>query len=179
MRQTTLLLSLTSFFAVFLLYVSVNWMPGVMRGEGYALKDSLLAIGLFNAGGITGAISTGVLIDRLGPFESRSPSGSICWPDSVSRVWHCRIRRSLSISCRRWPAGSRPIPAVCAWERSPSFCFLPIFMPAAADGTLGVGRFGAALGPLLISVLLARGLIPRHLSFFLPRGRPYSQAFVS
>lgn len=55
-----------AFLAVLAEYMVVNWLPSSMREIGYRLPISVLALNLFNFGGLAGAVVLGLLIDRFG-----------------------------------------------------------------------------------------------------------------
>lgn len=48
-------------------YLLANWMPLLLTGEGYSLRQASLVTAMFQIGGTTGAILIGLLMDRYRP----------------------------------------------------------------------------------------------------------------
>jgi AAHS family 4-hydroxybenzoate transporter-like MFS transporter len=162
--STTLLLWATAFLAVFLLYILVNWLPGVVRAEGHSLQASLLAISLFNAGGIAGAILVGALIDRFGPFRI-VPSvfllASLCIAslDLVHESQPLFLAASLLSGFAGYGGGA------CVGSLA-ILLYPPALSATGAGWVLGIGRLGAAIGPLGVGAALGAGMAPSRLFYF-------------
>ncbi len=164
LRASTWLLSAAAFFAVFLLYVLVNWLPGVMRQRGYSLGDSVLAINLFNVGGIVGAVLVGMLVDRLGPFKVVVPAYLLAAISiaalalSQNTPWML-LTAALISGVAAYGCG------MCLGSLT-VLLYPPILHASSAGFVLGTGRFGAALGPLTIGFALSLGLAAEYAFYF-------------
>ncbi|MGD9965789.1 MAG: MFS transporter [Hyphomonadaceae bacterium] len=161
--MTTLFLWSVSFINVLLLYVVVNWLPGIVQGAGYSLQQSLVVISLFNAGGIIGALSVAALIDRFGVF--RIVPGvfllAACLITSLSLALHDFSALELASFASGVAAygGGASIGAM-------ALMLYPAKLRTTGVGwTLGVGRLGGALGPIGVTGLLSVGLAPGDLFY--------------
>lgn len=159
----TLMLWVTFFCCLLLVFLLSSWLPKVMQEAGYAERASLLTLFALNFGGVAGAIAGGRLGDRFG----------------LPRV---------VIGYFVLAAGSI---ALAGYNPAPSLLFGLVFVAGATTiGTQillyasvaqlydfsvrstglgwasGVGRVGAIVGPTLGGVLLAQEL-PLQQSFLI------------
>ena len=67
LRRGTLLLWLTFFMSLLVIYLLSSWLPTLISSTGRTLKDASLVTAMFQVGGTVGAISLGQLIDRFNP----------------------------------------------------------------------------------------------------------------
>lgn len=164
LQATTWLLSATAFFAVFLLYVVVNWLPGTMRASGHSLQDSLLAISLFNFGGIAGAVIVGMLVDRIGPFKVVAPAYLLA---AVALAGLAGAQNDLPLLLLAALISGLAAYGCGVCLGSLTILLYPPSLHASSAGwVLGVGRVGAALGPVGIAFALSLGLIPGQTFYF-------------
>ncbi|PJN96317.1 aromatic acid/H+ symport family MFS transporter [Amaricoccus sp. HAR-UPW-R2A-40] len=151
----TLMLWLSFFCCLLLVYLLSSWLPKVLQEAGYAERASLLSLFSLNFGGMAGAIMGGRLGDRFG------------LPKIVVSYF---AAAAISI-------------ALIGFNPAPALLFLLVFVAGATTiGTQillyasvaqlydmsvrstglgwasGVGRIGAIVGPTLGGVLLAQGL---------------------
>lgn len=146
----------TMFFMTLLLsYFLVNWLPLTLRQAGFPLEKAVLGTVVLNIGGIIGSIVLGRLIDRAGPYI-------VIWPAFI--------------------VGAVFIGAIGFAENAPGLIMLLIFAggffaigaqfsavalaaayyitPIRATGigwSMGVGRVGSMIGPLVGGVLVGEG----------------------
>ena len=150
----TLLLWLTYFMGLVIVYLLTSWLPTLMRDSGASLEQAAFIGALFQFGGVLSAVAVGWAMDRFNPHKviglfyllaGCSPGASArasarspywrpwcCWPACASTA---RSRR-----CRRWRRAS--------------------IQPRAGHGVswmLGIGRFGAILGAWIGATLLGLG----------------------
>jgi AAHS family 4-hydroxybenzoate transporter-like MFS transporter len=161
---TTVLLCAGTFLAATLVYVMANWLPGVARAQGYSLQRSLLAIGLFNFGGIAGAIAQGVLTDRFGSMRTTVPAFA------VSAFAIC-----LLPAAHAWPpmlfvaallAGFAGYGATISLGPLALLTYPPALRTSGVGWVLGIGRLGGVASPLIVGWMLAAGM-PSGSSFYL------------
>lgn len=62
-----LLLWLTSFITLSIVYLLTSWMPLLLTAQGFSMQQASLATAMFQVGGTIGAIVLGVLMDRFRP----------------------------------------------------------------------------------------------------------------
>ena len=142
--------------AAFLVFVVVNWLPGVVRGSGYSLKVSMLAISLFNFGGIAGALVLGVLIDRFGSHRVVVPAFAVA---GVSLA----LLNSLSQSLPLFLAATL-VAGFAGYGSAVTLGPLSVLTyPASLRTTgtgwvLGFGRLGGAVSPLVVAFALSSGM---------------------
>jgi AAHS family 4-hydroxybenzoate transporter-like MFS transporter len=161
LKTTSIFLWITAFLNVMVLYIIVNWLPGTIRTEGHALDQSLVAISLFNFGGIGGILLMGVLIDRLGlfrivPLAFFVGAMSIIGLDLFRFSLPALYAASLFAGVAGYGAGAS-IGAMAV-------LLYPAPLQTMATGwALAIGRIGAAAGPLAAGLALRAGLAPPHL----------------
>jgi len=63
--QGTLMLWLTYFMGLFVIYLLNGWLPTIMRANGFSLEKAAITAGLFQLGGTLGGLIVGVLMDRV------------------------------------------------------------------------------------------------------------------
>lgn len=67
LRRGTLLLWLTFFMSLLVIYLLSSWLPTLIKSTGRSLKDASLVTAMFQIGGTVGAIGLGQLMDRFNP----------------------------------------------------------------------------------------------------------------
>lgn len=163
LRAITLAAWLVSLAGVFMLYLVVNWLPGSIRAAGYSLQASVSAISAFNVGGIAGALVLGPIIDRIGPFRAVGPLFALA-PLALAAlvVGHTDPTLIVVVSL---VAGIVAYGAMISLGSVVTFAYPANIRATGVGWTLGVGRLGAALGPLAASIALALGLAVSNLFY--------------
>ncbi len=152
---TSICLWIAAFLNVLVLYVIVNWLPGLVRQDGKTLAQSLTVISLFNFGGIGGILLVGILIDRFGLFRTVPlafflAALSIAGLDAFRESLPVLYAASLIAGIAGYGAGAS-IGAI-------AIMLYPAALRTTATGwALGIGRTGAALGPLGVGAALSAG----------------------
>lgn len=62
-----LLLWVTSFITLSIVYLLTSWMPLLLTAQGFSMKQASLATAMFQVGGTIGAVVLGLLMDRFRP----------------------------------------------------------------------------------------------------------------
>lgn len=70
----TLLIWLTCFFNLMIMYFLLSWLPGVLYSAGLPRSDAFIAAGIFNAGGVIGGITLSFVCDRYGVTKVLIPT---------------------------------------------------------------------------------------------------------
>jgi AAHS family 3-hydroxyphenylpropionic acid transporter len=150
----TLLLWLTFFPTLLILYLLLNWLPTLAVAKGLDRSVAPQASLAFNFGSIAGALLLGWLVDRLGPR----------WPLTLSFV--ALIAALLAL------ASATELSMIVALSGVAGFFLLganyalygvlPSYYPAAMRGTgagasVAVGRVGSIVGPFVPGLLLESG----------------------
>jgi AAHS family 4-hydroxybenzoate transporter-like MFS transporter len=163
-RTTTLLIWAAAGLCVCFLYVIVNWLPGIVRGRGYSFENSVLVVGLFNAGTLIGALVFGALIDRFGPFKvlptALLAGGVFLSLLDISLNWRPFLLAASLLSGFAGGGGGMCLAAMLV---------LLYPSPLRTTGTgwaLAIGKLFAALGPIAITFALRAGLAKEHLFYF-------------
>jgi AAHS family 4-hydroxybenzoate transporter-like MFS transporter len=153
-RATGTILLWTMFFMnLFDLYLLQSWIPTILRDMGISLQTAVWVGALFQFGGVAAAVVAGIAIDRLGAFKVLP----------VLYVTGCVLIILLG------NAGTS-VPLLALLTFGAGFCvvgaqnsanaiaamFYPTSMRSSGVGwSLGIGRIGAFLGPLIVAQLVA------------------------
>src|SRR5699024_7568004 len=145
------LFSIASFTGLMLVYGLNNWLPEIMRNAGYALNSSLGFLLLLNLGAVVGTVSVATLADKVGPkiavclaFLAAvvSLTALSFQPQTVVLYLAVAIAGLGSI-------GTQILVNGYAAE------YFPGWTRGTAVGiTLGVGRVGAVIAPVLVGAIL-------------------------
>lgn len=161
LMSTTLLLWLTTFLLVFATYVIVNWLPGIVRDRGFTLDASILAISLFNAGTIVGAITVGVLIDRFEAFKIMPAIALLAAASLLALDFTGGILAAFNGAALA--SGLFAGGASAAMGALTISLYPPVLRTTGAGWVFAVGRLGGAIGPLIIGAVLTAGLASARL----------------
>ncbi|NKF23760.1 MFS transporter [Solimonas marina] len=151
----TVLLWLTYFMGLAIIYMLGSWLPTLIRDAGFDLEQAAVVTGLFQLGGTVGAILVGWLMDRISPYRV------IAAAYAFGAVFIFAVGR-----------GSGDIVLLAGFVLGAGFCMsgaqsamsalAAAFYPTRGRATgvawmLGIGRFGAIAGAMLGGVLLQLG----------------------
>jgi AAHS family 4-hydroxybenzoate transporter-like MFS transporter len=67
LRRGTLLIWLTFFMSLLVIYLLSNWLPTVVKSTGMSLMEASVVTAMFQVGGTVGAITLGQMMDRFEP----------------------------------------------------------------------------------------------------------------
>jgi MFS transporter, AAHS family, 4-hydroxybenzoate transporter len=157
----TLLLWLVFFLSLLMSYFLVNWIPVVARSSGMDLKSAVVAVATLNLGAVVGCIALGRLADRFGPAVTIGCAylvGAI----AIAAIGRAGDSTGL-LYATTFLAGAFSIGAQMC---TVALCagFYETFLRATGIGwSIGVGRIGAIVGPVLGGILLGAGFAPPSL----------------
>jgi AAHS family 4-hydroxybenzoate transporter-like MFS transporter len=153
-RTLATVLLWVSFFMNFLvLFFIFNWLPPVLQQSGLPIERAIVAVVLFNLGGIVGGIVLGRLMDQWGQFRT------VAW----AYVFGALFVGSIAFA-------GFSIPLLMAVIALSGFCSVgtqvcgnalaaglyPTTIRSTGVGwAYGIGRIGSIVGPLLGGVLLS------------------------
>ncbi|MFD1706135.1 MFS transporter [Siminovitchia sediminis] len=158
---TTIMFWIICFMGLLMTYGLSTWLPQLMIKAGYPLNSSLLFMFALNLGAILGAIAGGWLADRIGSKKvlvGLFGFGAICLsllgfnPGSAVLYFLIIVSGAASIGAQIIANG-----------------YISKFYPAHIRSTalgwaIGIGRFGAILGPSIGGLLLELSL-PIYMNF--------------
>jgi len=161
LAPATLLLWLVFFLNLGLLYLMSTWLSTLLNEGGLPLSQALRTAAMFQIGGVCGGFLLAWLMQRWGPFLVLAVSYTLC--AGALGVLGTHITNPallvvlILITGNGINGGQVALNAVSA-----------TMYPTAARATgigwaLGVGRFGAIVGPLAAGTLLAAGYNVAHL----------------
>jgi AAHS family 4-hydroxybenzoate transporter-like MFS transporter len=153
----TLLLWVTIFLSLLLAYLLTNWIPIVARQTGVGAASAVLAVAALNLGGVLGCITLGRLADR-----SRRPTVILGVAYTLGGLAIASIGQAGSSAAALlgacFVAGFLSIGAQLC-----TVAFIAGFYDTAQRATgvgwsLGIGRLGGIVGPVLGGLLVAAGM---------------------
>ncbi|WDS34637.1 MFS transporter [Pseudoxanthomonas sp.] len=159
----TLMLWLSFFCCLLLVYLLSSWLPKVMQEAGYAQKASLLTLFSLNFGGMAGAIAGGWLGDRFG-LPKVVVGFFAAAALSIAAIGY--IPSVPVLFTLVFIAGATTIGTQILLYASVAQLYNLSVRSTGLGWASGVGRVGAIVGPTLGGVLLAREL-PLQQSFLI------------
>ncbi|WWG80967.1 MFS transporter [Pseudomonas poae] len=154
-RAGTLLLWLTYFMGLVIVYLLTSWLPTLMRDSGASMEQAAFIGALFQFGGVLSAVGVGWAMDRFNPHKvigtfyllagvfayavGAEPGQYHLAGDVGADCGDVRQRRAIG-------------------DAVPGRAFLPDPGPRhGVSWMLGIGRFGAILGAWMGATLLGLG----------------------
>ena len=154
---STLLIWLVMFLSLLLAYLLVNWIPIVARQTGVGAASAILGVAALNLGGILGCVTLGRLADR-----SRRPTLVLAVAYALGGLAIAGIGRSggsggtLLLAC--FVAGLLSIGAqLCTVALIAGF-YDTALRATGVGSSVGVGRIGGIVGPVLGGLLVGAGM---------------------
>lgn len=152
----TLLIWTSFFFSLLLTYFLLNWIPIIVTRAGLGIEDAVIAVVMGNLGGVAGCLVIGRLADRLGQARVIGCGfalGALAVA-LIGFVEHSRVLLFATVFMAGFLSlGAQMCTvALCA-------CFYETYLRATGIGcSIGVGRVGAVVGPVLGGMLIASGV---------------------
>ncbi len=143
-----------SFGGLLLVYGMSTWLPSLMQSLGYNLGNSLLLLGIINAGGIIGMLIAGTVSDRLGPLRVSMLWFFITAVGILAMGIHVNIAVTYVIV---FFTGIFLFSAQTMIYAAVVHVFPAETRGTALGWTTGIGRFGAVFGPWMGGQLFALG----------------------
>ncbi|KUY71795.1 MFS transporter [Burkholderia cepacia] len=148
---STVMFWIACFMCLFMVYALSSWLTRLMAGAGYSLGSALTFVLVLNAGATAGAIGGGWLADRL-PIKTVLVSMYLLAAVSITLLGYPMPTALLFVLVGLAGASTIGTQIVnCAYAGQ----FYPMAIRSTGIGwTLGVGRSGAILAPIVIGVLV-------------------------
>ncbi len=151
----TFLLWTTLFLSLLLSYFLVNWIPVIARQSGMSIQTSVIALSVANFGAVIGCLVVGRLADRFGPAMPISCAFAL-GALAIASIGHVGASAVLLYAVM-FATGTLSIGAqMCTVALVASF-YETFLRTTGVGWSIGVGRVGAILGPVLGGLLLAAG----------------------
>ena len=159
----TVTYGLLAFFTLLTLYLLNNWLPTLIHAMGFQLSQASWATAGFQLGGILGAVSLGVLADRLDPVRVVVMAYAAAAMVIVAIAF---ASGPLSIALAAGAAGFTVVGA-----QSCNNAMVASLYPTSSRGTalglnLTIGRIGSIIGPSVTGLLLLMHVTARHVLIF-------------
>ncbi len=138
-----------------LLYFLSNYLPTILHSAGLPLEDAVRATGLYQVGGLVGAVCLGWLIDRV-PARIVI-GGALAAACAFVLLIASEPNDVTLVSLGALGAG---FCVVGGQVGANAFAGLIYPTPIRATGVgwaLGIGRLGSVVGPMLVSALILAG----------------------
>lgn len=149
---STLMIWLTYFISLFLVYGMSTWLPKLMRGVGYDMGSSLMTLMMLSMGGVMGAYLGGLVSDKWRPRKALMTMFFIASLVIVSLSFRMD---TLLLNFAVLLAGICTLGTQYTLNAYVSQ-FYPQDMRSTAVGWgLGMGRIGGTLSPTILGWLLA------------------------
>ncbi|WP_028232454.1 MFS transporter [Paraburkholderia mimosarum] len=155
LRSGTLLLWLTFFMSLLVIYLLQSWLPTLLHTSGASLRTAALVTAMFQVGGTLGAIALGWLMDRLNPCFVLAVAYVLAGV-FIATIGHVTGNPWLATISVFW-AGVCVSGTQCG-ANALSAAFYPTdCRVTGVSYANGVGRFGSVLGSLAGGSMLAAG----------------------
>ncbi|SAK82675.1 MFS transporter [Caballeronia ptereochthonis] len=151
----TLILWAISFMNLIDLYFLSNWLPTVMRDAGYTPGMAVLVGTLLQTGGVLGTLSLGWFIERFGFVRVLLACfglGAVC-VGMIGGVAHAQVWLFVAVFASGFCiVGGQPAVNALAGH------YYPTTLRSTGIGwSLGIGRIGSVIGPLVGGQMIALG----------------------
>src|SRR4029453_10522682 len=153
--RNTVVIGVTSFMGLLLVYGLNNWLPTIMREAGYDLGDSLAFLLVLNVGAIVGLLVAGTVADRIG-----ARAAGIAWFAGAA-LFLALLSIKLPIGgiyVMVFLTGCFVFSAQGLGDAFVSANYPPQVRGTALGWSAGAGRVGAIVGPTITGALFAAGL---------------------
>ncbi|SOD98572.1 MFS transporter [Blastococcus haudaquaticus] len=152
--RNTVVIGVTSFMGLLLVYGLNNWLPTIMREAEYDLGDSLAFLLVLNVGAIVGLLVAGTVADRMGARAA----GVIWFGAAAVFLALLSIRLPVAgIYAMVFLTGCFVFSAQVLVYAFVSANNPPQVRATALGWSAGAGRVGAIVGPTITGALFAAG----------------------
>lgn len=160
LAPATLLLWLVFFLNLGLLYLFSSWLPTLLNEIGLSLPVAQRTAALFQLGGVAGGFVLAGLIKRFGPFVLLMGSYTLAAVALIGLSLHLSVYLLVALAVLITGNG---INGAQVALNAISATLYPTAARASGVGwALGVGRFGAIVGPLVAGTLMYAGVAAAH-----------------
>jgi MFS transporter, AAHS family, benzoate transport protein len=152
--RNTVVIGITSFMGLLLVYGLNNWLPTIMREAEYELGDALAFLLVLNVGAIVGLLVAGNVADRIGARAA----GIVWFAGAAVFLALLSIRLPIAgIYLMVFLTGCFVFSAQVLVYAFVSANHPPQVRATALGWSAGAGRVGAIVGPVITGALFAAG----------------------
>ena len=151
----TLLLWVTAFMGLMVVYLLSNWMPLLLTQRGYSLSHASLITAMFQVGGTTGAIFVGLMMDRFKPNRVIAIASILAgvFVIAIGLLAHLPVAVAVAIFCAGFC-----IPGAQVGASAYAAAWYPTQVRATGISWMsGMGKVGSMLGSVSGGGMLALG----------------------
>ena len=148
----TVFLTLVFVANTFGVYFFMSWLPVLMKQSGLSLKFALLSTVLLNGGGALGTAVLGNLIDRFGVFKVMAASYFI---GGLAVIAVGLGGEPALLIPAIFISGTCMMGAQCAMYAAVAIVYPTAIRATGVGTTMGWGRLGSILGPVVGTVFVA------------------------
>lgn len=151
----TMLLWLTFFFSMAVMYLLTSWLPAVFTAAGWEMAAAIRTLALFQVGGILGGLAGGWLLDRIGPYRVLATAFAI----GTVAILAIGLVGAGSGGVRALVllAGFGIIGAQLVLTAISAILYPTAIRSTGIGWALGIGRFGAVVSPWVGGLAIAAG----------------------
>lgn len=143
------------FSTLVLTYFLVSWTPSIIVAQGGSPKVAALGAVLLNLGGCVGALAMAPVVNRYGPYR---PVAMLAVSGAVFVALLGQAQSLPVVMVLLFATGVCVLGAQLNMPAMTVTLFPPRVRAAGTGSTVGFGRIGSIVGPLLGGVLIAAGL---------------------
>jgi benzoate transport len=153
--RNTVVIGVTSFMGLLLVYGLNNWLPTIMREAEYELGDALAFLLVLNVGAVVGLLVAGTVADRIG-----ARAAGIAWfAGAAAFLALLSIKLPIAgIYGMVFLTGCFVFSAQVLVYAFVSANHPPQVRATALGWSAGAGRIGAIVGPVITGALFAAGI---------------------
>lgn len=150
----TLLLWVTFFMNLLVMYFLINWLPTLARQAGLSIGTAIVATVALNFGGVLGALVVGRIIDRAGPFVVLAATYAL---SAIAIAMMAGLGTNAgALLALVFLTGGGVIGAQIGMNALTAEIYPTAVRSTGVGWALGVGRVGSIIGPVLGGFLIAR-----------------------
>lgn len=153
---TTILLWVAFFFVQLAIYLVINWMPTLLRDQGFDQAHASTIQSLFSIGSIIGTVSFGRFLDRF----SRVLVAVVAFICAIGAQFSlANVAGLYPVSLAVFGAGVFLVAAQLVLLSTAPRCYGVTIRGTGVGSAVAAGRFGGYVGPTTAGYLMAAGMI--------------------
>ena len=166
----TVMLWLTYFMGLIIVYMVTGWLPTMMIEAGVSVTQAAIVTGLFLTGSTAGNIVMGWLMDRISGYVVISlayAASALCMIAIALHPLNDVSMQQMLVFLAGFAMGSQVQTVILATQFYHTQC-----RATGVSWVLGIGRFGGVVGASMGGILLSRGWQPQEifLALAIPAG---------
>ncbi len=152
---TTALLWIGFFFVQLAIYLVINWMPTLLRDQGFDQSQASTIQSFFSIGSMLGTVGFGLLLDR---FARRNVAMVAFLLAIVAQFTLAHVTGFYPVALAVFAAGTFLVAAQLILLSTAPLCYGVTIRGTGVGAAVAAGRFGGYIGPTAAGYLLASGI---------------------